>query len=280
MDAKRMHEYIKLPVTGVIKLLQITDPHLFSNPEETLLNVKTVKSFSAVIEQINKQAKQYFDLVLATGDLIQDHNIAGYHYFAQITNSLNSPIVWLEGNHDVQPSMSEILAQYKHILPHKQILLGEQWQLLMLNTQVVGMPYGELSYSQLKWLEEKLAQYPQRFTLVALHHNILPTNSAWLDQHSLKNSNELSEIFAKFKNVKAIVHGHIHQQVDDIWHGIPIYATPSTCIQFKPNCDQFTLDLQPQGWREIELHENGTIETVVKRLNSNDFLPNVNAIGY
>lgn len=277
-----MSEPFHLPLKGKIRLLQITDPHLFSHTEGTLLNVKTVKSFTAVIEQVKKQIEttQAFDLVLATGDLIQDHNIAGYHYFAQLTEPLKTPIVWLEGNHDVQPNMGEILGQYSHILPHKQILLGEQWQILMLNSQVFGMPYGELCYLQLKWLEEKLAQYPQRFTLIALHHNILPTNSAWLDQHSLKNSNELADILAKFENVKAIVHGHIHQQVDDVWHGIPIYATPSTCIQFKPNCDQFTLDLQPQGWREIELYENGTIETVVKRLNSNDFLPNLNADGY
>ncbi|MFA9489020.1 MULTISPECIES: 3',5'-cyclic-AMP phosphodiesterase [unclassified Mannheimia] len=277
-----MSEPFKLQKNGTVRLLQITDPHLFSHTEETLLNVKTVKSFSAVIEQIQKQIEttQAFDLVLATGDLIQDHNIAGYHYFAQITEPLKTPIVWLEGNHDVQPNMGEILGQYSHILPHKQILIGDKWQLLLLNSQVVGMPYGELSYLQLKWLEEKLAQYPQRFSLIALHHNILPTNSAWLDQHSLKNSNELAEILTKFANVKGIVHGHIHQQVDDVWQGIPIYATPSTCIQFKPNCDQFTLDLLPQGWREIVLHEDGMQETAVKRLNSNDFLPNLNAVGY
>lgn len=277
-----MSEPFKLQKNGTVKLLQITDPHLFSHTEETLLNVKTVNSFSAVIEQIQKQIEttQAFDLVLATGDLIQDHNIAGYHYFAQITEPLKTPTVWLEGNHDIQPNMREILGQYSHILPHKQILIGDKWQLLLLNSQVVGMPYGELSYLQLKWLEEKLAQYSQRFTLIALHHNILPTNSAWLDQHSLKNSNELAEILAKFGNVRGIVHGHIHQQVDDVWRGIPIYATPSTCIQFKPNCDQFTLDLLPQGWREIVLYENGTIETIVKRLNSNDFLPNLNALGY
>ncbi|MEG9533146.1 3',5'-cyclic-AMP phosphodiesterase [Mannheimia indoligenes] len=278
-----MSEQFELPKNGTVRLLQITDLHLFSHTEETLLNVKTVKSFSAVIEQIQKQIEQTqqgFDLVLSTGDLIQDHNIAGYHYFAQLTEPLKTPIVWLEGNHDVQPNMTEILGEYSHILPHKQILIGEKWQLLLLNTQVAGMPYGELCYHQLKWLEAKLNEYPERFTLIALHHNILPTNSAWLDQHSLKNSDELAKILQPFNNIKGIVHGHIHQQVDDIWNGIPIYATPSTCIQFKPNCDQFTLDLLPQGWREIILHENGAIETTVKRLNSNDFLPNLNALGY
>ncbi|QLB41524.1 MULTISPECIES: 3',5'-cyclic-AMP phosphodiesterase [Mannheimia] len=278
-----MSEHFRLPINDTVRLLHITDPHLFSHTEETLLNVKTIKSFSAVIEQIKKQieqTKQGFDLILSTGDLIQDQNIAGYHYFAQLTEPLKTPIVWLEGNHDVQPYMSQILGEYSHILPHKQILIGDRWQLLLLNTQVAGMPYGELSYRQLKWLEEKLNENPKRFTLIALHHNILPTNSAWLDQHSLKNSDELAKILQPFDHIKGIVHGHIHQQVDDMWNGIPIYATPSTCIQFKPNCNQFTLDLLPQGWREILLYENGKIATTIKRLNSNDFLPDLNAIGY
>lgn len=278
-----MSEPFKLPVQGTIRLLQITDPHLFSNTEDSLLNVKTVKSFTEVIEQIKKQilqTQQPFDLILSTGDLIQDHNIAGYHYFARIIEPLNTPTVWLEGNHDVQPSMSNILGEYAYILPHKQIFLGEHWQVLLLNTQVTGVPYGELSYQQLNWLKSKLNEYPDRFTLIALHHNILPTQSAWLDQHSLKNSDELSRILETAGNIKGIVHGHIHQEVNDIWNGIPIFSTPSTCIQFKPNCDEFTLDLQPQGWREFYLHENGELETVVKRLNSNDFLPNMNASGY
>lgn len=275
---REMNEHFKLDKKGVIRLLQITDPHLFSNSEETLLNIKTIDSFSAVVKEI-KQTNN-FDLILSTGDLIQDHNIAGYHYFAQIIDSLKTPVVWLEGNHDVQPAMSNILAEYSHILPNKHILLGSKWQLLMLNTRVFNVPYGELSYQQLKWLDNKLAKYPDRFTLIALHHNILPTHSAWLDQHSLRNSDDLARILVKYQNIKGIVHGHIHQQVDAQWKGIPIFATPSTCIQFKPNCDQFTLDNLPQGWREMYLQENGEIKTLVKRLNSNDFLPNFNAKGY
>lgn len=272
-----MEQYLKIPQQGRIRLLQITDPHLFSHPEQTLLGVNTSASFSAVIDQVKKE---HFDLVLATGDLIQDHEIQGYARFAQITEQLQAPIVWLEGNHDAQPEMAKALAGYSHVLPNKQILAGEHWQILMLNTQVSGKPYGELSATQLAWLDEKLSQFPERFCLIAQHHNILPTNSAWLDQHSLKNAEALAEILAKYPNVKGIVHGHIHQQVDAKWKGIPIFSTPSTCIQFKPNCDEFTLDIQPQGWREFYLHENGKLETVVKRLNSNNFLPNMEAKGY
>ena len=130
------------------------------------------------------------------------------------------------------------------------------------------------------WLEAKLAEHPERFCLIALHHNLLPTHCAWLDQHCLQNREHFAEVLAPFKQIKAILHGHIHQTVDSSWHGIRVLATPSTCIQFKPNCDEFTLDLLAPGWRELVLKADGQIETVVKRLKTQTFLPNLEAKGY
>lgn len=263
----------------VVRLVQITDQHLFSDSNETLLDVNTYQSFQAVLTEI-QQSNFSFDAVLATGDLVQDYQISAYHRFAEMVKPLNKPVFWLEGNHDIQPKMSLQLGLYAHIQADKQILAGHKWQILLLNSQVSNAASGKLCRDQLAWLQQKLSELPERFALVALHHNILPTNSAWLDQHSLKNSDELAEVLSQFTNVKAILHGHIHQEVDNVWNNIRVLATPSTCIQFKPNCDTFTLDLLPQGWREIELWEDGRIETNVKRLNSNEFLPDFGATGY
>ncbi|WP_150539404.1 3',5'-cyclic-AMP phosphodiesterase [Actinobacillus vicugnae] len=275
-----MNEFYSLEKKdSVVRLLQITDPHLFSAKHDTLLGVNTTDSFQAVLDQIQHSPFNY-EAVLATGDLIQDHNPEAYHRFAEMVKQLGKPIFWLEGNHDQQPQMSLYLAKHSHIQPEKQILAGSHWQILLLNSQVANAPSGNLSFGQLAWLESKLAEYPERYVLVGLHHNILPTNSAWLDQHCLKNSDALAEVLSHYPNVKAILHGHIHQEVDAIWKNYRVLATPSTCIQFKPNCNEFTLDLLPQGWRELSLFADGRIETRVKRLTSNEFLPDLRSKGY
>lgn len=261
-----------------IHILHLTDPHLFGSPDEALLGVNTHASFRAVVAEIQQQAVN-FDLILATGDLVQDHHPQGYLHFAEQIRPLVKPVFWLEGNHDSQPAMRQGLASSVQIQPMKQILVGDHWQILLLDSHVDGSPHGELSQAQLEWLAQKLRQYPDRFVLIALHHNILPTHSAWLDQHSLRNPESFAEILRPF-NIKGILHGHIHQQVDSHWQSYPIMATPSTCIQFKPNCDQFTLDLQPAGWRELTLYPDGRLETSVKRLDRNDFLPDLTALGY
>lgn len=103
--------------------------------------------------------------------------------------------------------------------------------MILLDSQVSGVPHGELSAYQLDWLKMKLAENPARHSLVVLHHHLLPTNSAWLDQHNLRNAHEFSEVLAQFNNVKGILYGHIHQEVDGYWQGYQTMATPATCIQ-------------------------------------------------
>ncbi len=74
-----------------------------------------------------------------------------------------------------------------------------------------GVPHGELSEFQLEWLERKLADAPERQTLLLLHHHPLPAGCSWLDQHSLRNAGELDSVLANFPRVKYLLCGHIHR---------------------------------------------------------------------
>ena len=263
----------------VFRIVQITDPHLFQDTNGELLGINTQASFSQVLSEIQQQQYDY-DLVLATGDLVQDNSDEGYLRFRQDVKVLNNKMVfWIPGNHDFQPKMFEILKE-DSVSAKKHILLGDKWQILLLDSQVQGVPHGQLEAEELDWLKLKLQEYPERYSLVVLHHHLLSTGSAWLDQHNLRNANELAEVLAPFKNVKALLYGHIHQQVDSEWLGYQVMATPSTCIQFKADSNTFALDVAQPGWREIDLHADGHIETRVKRIQQASFLPNMQVEGY
>lgn len=56
-----------------IRLLQLTDMHLFKTPQESLLGVNTWQSYQAVIDAVIAEQRD-IDLILATGDLAQDHS--------------------------------------------------------------------------------------------------------------------------------------------------------------------------------------------------------------
>ena len=263
----------------VFRIVQITDPHLFQDTNGELLGINTQASFSQVLSEIQQQQYDY-DLVLATGDLVQDNSDEGYLRFRQEVKALNNKMVfWIPGNHDFQPKMFEILKE-DSVSAKKHILLGDKWQILLLDSQVQGVPHGQLEAEELDWLKLKLQEYPERYSLVVLHHHLLSTGSAWLDQHNLRNANELAEVLAPFKHVKALLYGHIHQQVDSEWLGYQVMATPSTCIQFKADSNTFALDVVQPGWREIDLYADGHIETRVKRIQQASFLPNMQVEGY
>ena len=266
-----MESLLNLPLAGgaSVRVLQITDTHLFAQKDE---------SYHAVLQAIHASAR-HVDLVVATGDLAQDHSSAAYQHFADGIASFSAPCVWLPGNHDFQPSMYSTL-QEAGISPAKRVMIGERWQILLLDSQVFGVPHGELSDFQLEWLEKRLAEAPERHTLLLLHHHPLPSGCSWLDQHSLRNAGALDGVLARYPRVKNLLCGHIHQEMDVDWNGRRIMATPSTCVQFKPHCSNFTLDTVSPGWRCLELHDDGSLTTEVCRLAGVKFHPDTASEGY
>ncbi|KTR97222.1 3',5'-cyclic-AMP phosphodiesterase [Pantoea dispersa] len=261
-----------------IRILQITDTHLFAGKHQSLLGVNTWSSFDAVLDAIAAQQRDY-DLIIATGDLAQDHTVEAYQHFVAGIARLPKPCVWLPGNHDFQPAMVDTLAQ-AGIAADKHVLLGEHWQLVLLDSQVFGVPHGMLSDYQLEWLDRTLRQFPDRYTLVLLHHHPLASGCTWLDQHSLRNPHQLDAVLQNFPLARHLVCGHIHQELDLDWHGRRVLASPSTCVQFKPHCTNFTIDTVAPGWRWLTLHADGTLHTEVNRLQSDLFRPDLDSEGY
>ncbi|WP_413701191.1 3',5'-cyclic-AMP phosphodiesterase [Psychromonas sp. KJ10-10] len=267
---------LKTNAQGDLDFLQITDTHLFADREKDLLGIKTVQSFEAVVEH----AKKYKNCqaVLSTGDLSQDHSAQSYLDFCHHIKTLDLPCFWLPGNHDIQAIMlPSLLAEG---LAQTKIIDSEHWQVILLDSQVEGVPYGLLSESQLDFLDNALASEPNKKTLICVHHHVLPVGSAWLDQHILKNNDVFLEIIAPYANVTAVLSGHVHQAGDTIQDGVRFITTPSTCVQFKPNSDEFALDSVAPGYRFLRLKASGEIETIVERIDEGAFSVDKDATGY
>ena len=261
-----------------ITLVQITDTHLFADDKGELLGVNTLSSFSAIVTDIDNQSFDY-DALIMTGDVSQDHTDASYARFEQGIAPLKKPCYWLPGNHDYQPSMQSVYPSTQ-IQKDTHILLGQYWQIILLDSQAEGSPHGFLTEQQLQYLSDCLSRYPERFSLVLLHHHPLLVGSQWLDQHCLHNSDAFWQTLEPFGNVKAVLCGHVHQDFHQIHQHVEVLASPSTCIQFKPQSSEFALDRVPPGWRSLVLKSNGQLETQVHRLDDEAFLPNFEAQGY
>lgn len=261
-----------------VTLVQITDTHLFSDSEGALLGVNTLNSFTAVVNDILNSCVDFHSIIM-TGDVSQDHTDASYVRFEQGILPLEKDCYWLPGNHDFKPSMYSVYPS-SQIQEETYVQVGKNWQIILLDSQAEGSPHGYLSDEQLAYLDSKLQQNPDRFSLVLLHHHPLLVGSKWLDTHCLHNSEAFWEVIHSHQNVNCILCGHVHQDFHQQHQGVDVITSPSTCIQFKPNSDEFALEQVSPGWRTLTLKANGSIETQVYRLADEAFLPDFDAEGY
>jgi len=256
-------------------MIQITDTHLLEYPHLEFVGMQPEQSFHAVIDLMRQQHPEV-DLIVHTGDLAQNPTPVTYQRYLQYMKSLGIPFFHTPGNHDdvahfpfheVDPTQPTVIE------------LGA-WCIILLNSAQPHRIDGKITEAQLQYLTEQLTRLSDRHVIIACHHHPFAMQSAWIDQHKLKNSSDLLETIQSFHNVKAIVCGHVHQDSIHSWQGVEFLSTPSTCIQFKPKSDKFALDEEHPGYRYIRLKANGELETQVYRLSSSQRLSSSEVLGY
>ena len=57
---------------SVLRLIQFTDPHLYGNETETLRGIATLPALKAALADAQQSSAWPPDVVLVTGDLVQD----------------------------------------------------------------------------------------------------------------------------------------------------------------------------------------------------------------
>jgi Icc protein len=249
----------------VVRLVQITDCHIQAGARDRLKGMNTRASLDAICQSILTDNDD-LDLVLATGDLSQDGSVASYEYLAQQLSELRLPVFWLPGNHDDPGVMHEQLDN-EPLSAAKKVLIGN-WLIVLLDSTIKGESAGNVSPQQLDFLQRSLRAHPQHHVLVCLHHQAIPAGSAWIDQLGLQQPQALQSAIKSQPNVKAVLWGHVHQQSHHYRDGIEWLSSPSTCVQFKPGSDDFALDNLPPGYRQLNLHADGSIDTGIIRLAS------------
>lgn len=253
-----------------VRVVQITDSHLYGDSEAELLKMNTQDSFERVLSLVTDR-ETGMDLILATGDITQDAAPEAYERFARHMRPFGAPFYWIPGNHDHRRVMAEMTERggVYHEAARKRIVSGP-WQILMLDSSVPGAVHGYLERDELAFLERSLDEADTddriRHTLVCLHHNPHPGTASWMKGIGLQNASELLDCLAGRESVRAVLHGHIHQTLDYEEDGIRFLCSPSTCIQFKPGVTDFTLDERAPAYRWLELHPDGRIETDVERV--------------
>jgi Icc protein len=244
------------------RLLQLTDLHLYAEPERRLLGQNTRATFESVLTLAQRQHWPPDALVL-TGDLVHDELDAGYGFLRERLATLGIPFHCLPGNHD----RLDLLVGYldSQSASAMRVVRAGAWNLLLLDSTVPGREGGHIRRSVLSALQDQRRNEDGRPTLVFLHHHLAPLESPWIDTMRVDNGDEVLTELRRHPNLRAVVVGHVHQQADRAVSGVRQIATPSTCVQFLPQSEHFAMDTVTPGYRWLTLYPDGRFDTDVER---------------
>ena len=148
------------------------------------------------------------------------------------------------------------------------------------DAQVIAFLHSAKSAEQLALLEQALQTAGDRHVLVTFHHHPVSIGCRWMEPIGIRNPEALFAVLDRFPQVRAVLWGHVHQEIDQLRNNVRLIASPSTCIQFEPGSADFKVGEQAPGYRWLRLLPDGRLETGVERVTGFEFMVDYGSNGY
>ncbi len=255
-----------------VRILQLTDCHLLSDPEAKLKGVPTTSSLREVLAFIAENEE--FDYLVISGDLAQDEQLKTYQILREMLGEWVPRLRLIPGNHDdrsfLRQTFPEITAGSDGVLTFSLQVNG--WRVIGLDSHVPGQVWGSIDEKQLEWLRRELSLDSQCPTVLFLHHPPISVGSPWLDRIGLTESESLVGMISGSPQIRLVCSGHVHQEFAGKLGEAEVVTTPATSFQFRPREEVPIFDLISTGFRVVTLGTSG-YQTRVVRLPSLNYPP-------
>ena len=251
----------------MIRILQLTDLHVFATPNERLKGIPTRESLQEVVQFIS-QNEQPFAHVVVTGDHTHDELPDSYAAVAEILQPWADRLWQISGNHDDRSILRNTFSNRISGEGDQHVqfeFTAADWHLIGLDTQLPGEVSGQINEPQIEWLTSILDQTAAKSVALFMHHPPVDVNSVWMDAIGLKNRELLQKVVMADERVRLICCGHVHHEFESAIGPAKVMTTPSTGIQFSPEGDTPNFAADAPGYRVIEL-DGQTFSTHVVRV--------------
>lgn len=213
-------------------IAQISDLHVQAALAYGVVDTNSlVKAAIAHLNQLNPQP----DLVVATGDLVQQGTLANYQQLKALIADLRAPIYLMAGNHDQGANLRQVFADHGYLASTRDhlsyVVDGYPIRLIMLDNTQPGEKSGRLDHQRLAWLEAQLVQAPTTPTLLFMHHPPFDTGIPWMDRRRLEGRDALAALIAQHPQVERVSCGHLHRGMYRRWAGTIASTQPSLVHQ-------------------------------------------------
>ncbi|MEJ7800000.1 MAG: phosphodiesterase [Ilumatobacter sp.] len=251
-------------------IAQISDCHIVEPDRLFADQVDSAAGLRAAIGAIGALDRRP-DLVLATGDLVNDGTSEQYDHLEEILGGLDIPVIPVAGNHD---DRTELRRRFGGVVPSGEpgdpicfTIDDHQVRLVILDTTIPGRHDGAIDDDQLAWLEDQLRACPDRPTIVVQHHPPFITGLRWMDEHCGFATGEAeAAVLSGHDHVEAVVCGHLHRAIQRRLATTIAMVCPSTAapLDLELGDGPFAYSTEPTGFLLHEWRpENGLTSHVV-----------------
>lgn len=171
------------------------------------------------------------DVILLTGDLVNDEREDEYVELAAALADPPAPIYLMPGNHDDRSLLRSAFSGHRYLAPEgalNYVIEKFPIRVVALDDVVPGETHGVLGRAGAEWLDATLAAAPYAPTLVALHHPPFFTHDLLFDKIGLLDADAFADVVARHRQVLRVICGHHHRfAVGQVAHA-PAVVAPST----------------------------------------------------
>lgn len=237
-----------------MRIAQITDLHLTESPHTPFLGLDNHQRFLQVLAAA--KALQPDAYVLSGDFSAQAPSRSSLLWLREQLQTLEAPYYLLAGNHDNSAMLREVFS-----LPGQaDAPLDYTFTVADQRLVAIDSSAGELSPSQLVWLQDQLAK-PATVGLF-IHHPPILLGCAFMDlKHPLRNTAALQGILANQKKMLSIFCGHYHTGTTATHHRITVYACPPTSFHIDPMAESFVQRPLPPAFQLIR-YESGQLRVL------------------
>ena len=230
-------------------LAQISDLHVRPAGERYKDAVDSNRMFADAVEHLNRLDPRP-DLVLITGDLVDEGLEAEYASLRTLLAGLELPYLLMPGNHDDRERLALFFSEHAYLPangPKHYVIDQFPVRIVALDTTVPGDHHGEVDEAGLAWLTTALEAARGAPTVVMMHHPPIACGIPYLDKYMCRRPERIEAVIRQFANVERVLCGHVHRPILQRWAGTLLCSCPSTATQIAL---QLRPDAQPASFRE------------------------------
>lgn len=212
-------------------IAQLSDPHV--RPDGVLYKgvVDSNALFAAAIAHVNALDPRP-DLVLLSGDLVDEGLPEEYTMLRRLLGVLEVPLRVIPGNHDSRDALGQAFADHQY-LPRSGPMsyVADDCgplRLVALDVTIPGLHHGSVDDAGACWLEGVLTEAPGRPTILMMHQPPFECGVPYLDAYLCRGGSRLAAIVARHPQVQRIVCGHVHRHMLLRFGGTILCTAPST----------------------------------------------------